>query len=57
MKFLANENIPKRALELLKEHGIDIERKGGRRITGADKLPEPFHSSFNWQACHPFHDW
>jgi len=57
MKFLANENIPKRALELLRRHGIDIERKGGRRITGADKLPEPFHSSFNWQACHPFHDW
>jgi hypothetical protein len=24
MKFLANENIPKRALELLREHGIDI---------------------------------
>jgi protein-tyrosine-phosphatase len=27
MKFLANENIPKRALELLKEHGIDIVKR------------------------------
>jgi predicted nuclease of predicted toxin-antitoxin system len=24
MKFLANENIPKRALDLLREHGIDV---------------------------------